>query len=127
MKNEELPTLRRFAEIGKELNFELEDFRKMHSAFRKLIFLKKCYLPSEKKQASIVFDKNRELLGERMKWINDFMKSKGFDENVFRDLTDYETCSEDYDYYYELKTPEQLKEEEEARKKKVKKKFHDKN
>lgn len=118
MENDEIPTLRRFAEIGREkLNFELEDFRRMHSAFKKLIFLKKCYLPSEKKQAKIVFDKNLELLGERMNWINDFMKSKGFDENVFRDLKNYEKCSEDYDYYYELKTPKQLKEEEEARKK----------
>ena len=118
MKNEELPTLRRFAEIGREkLNFNSEDFRKMHYAFRKLVVLRKCYLPSEKKQSSIAFDKNREEFGEKMKWINDFMKSKGFDENVFRDLTDYETCSEDYDYYYELKAPKQLKEEEEARKK----------
>ena len=118
MENEELPTLRRFAEIGREkLNFTSEDYRKMHYAFRKLAVLRKCYLPSEIKQSSIAFDKNREALGEKMNWINDYMKLKGFDEKVFRDITNYEISSEDYDYYYELKTPKQLKEEEEARKK----------
>lgn len=68
------------------------------------------------KKGKKVFDKDKELYQERMTWINNFMKSKGYNEDIFRDIDDYDLSSDDYDYYYGLKTPEQLKEEEKARK-----------
>ena len=64
-----------------------------------------------------VFTERHDEFLPKMQWINDFVRSKGFDEVVFRDTGDYDVSSADYDYYYELKTPEQLIEEEAARKK----------
>lgn len=53
----------------------------------------------------------------KMQWVNDYVKSKGFDVIVFRNLENYEISSDDYDYYYELKTISQYKKEEEERSK----------
>ena len=48
-----------------------------------------------------------EEYAEKMKWINDFMESNGFKECIFTDINKYEQSVEDYDYYYEFKTPSQ--------------------
>ena len=118
MKNE-LPTKRRIVEIGRDkLNFEYEDLKKIHHAFEKLRILEKIPVPAMMDKGEIVFNHDKEIFQERMNWINEFMDSKGYKEKIFTDIDNYRTSSDDYDYYYELKTPTQLKEEEEARKQK---------
>ena len=112
----ELPTIRRFEEIGiKDLDFSNEDLRSMHYAFRKLLILKKTPLAGMTKEAKEIFERNKPEFQEKMRWVNEFMRSKGYPEDVFRDIDCFESCSDDYDYYYELKTPKQLEEEENER------------
>ena len=116
---EELPTKRRIAEIGiNELNFNHEDLRKIHYAYQKLLVLKKGLIPEMQEEAKEIFERDKTIYQERMNWINEFVNSKGFNEKLFTNINDYKISSDDYDYYYELKTPAQLKEEEEARKQK---------
>ena len=77
-----------------------------------------------KKEESEMLAKTHErtfLLGiekynEQMQWINEFMRSKGMQEDIFTELNNYYISSDDYDYYYEFKTPTQYKKDEEKRK-----------
>ena len=52
---------------------------------------------------------------EKMTWINDFMRAHGMTEDVFTDVTDFDTSSADYDFYNEYKTPTQYQREEAER------------
>ena len=94
-----------------------EDMRSIYFAFERLEILKVLNRPKLMDIGKKVFAERHEEFLPKMQWINDFVRSKGFDEVVFRDTNDYDVSSADYDYYYELKTPEQLVEEEAARKK----------
>ena len=121
MEKVELPTKRRIEQIYREDNlFNKDDLRKVYYAFEKLLVLKKNPIPERMKGKEEVFYRDKELFQERMKWINEFMRSKGYNEDLFRNIESFKISSDDYDYYYELKTPTQLKEEEEARKKEEK-------
>lgn len=93
-----------------------DQIRQVYYAFRKLVVLKA--IPSEifTKDAKAIFLADHATYLERMLRLNNFVKSLGIDIEVFRNPYDFETSSEDYDYYYELKTPKQLIEEEAARK-----------
>ena len=51
--------------------------------------------------------------------INYIVDSLGIETVVFNNSYSFDASSEDYDYYYELKTPKQLIAEETARKKTV--------
>lgn len=117
MLKKEFKTERRISNMMKDnANFSDDDKRKIYYAFNKLTILKR--------QISDILSKTHErtfLLGiqeynEKMQWINDFMQSKGIEEHIFTDISDYKASSDDYDYYYEFKTPTQYREEEEARK-----------
>ena len=92
-----------------------DEYRKLLSAFHNLVILRK--IPSALIRASgeRTFYLKRDEYSAKMQWINDFMKSKGFPEDMFRDVTNYAVSSDDYDYYYEYKTPTQYKKDEEAR------------
>ena len=68
-----------------------------------------------KDDARADFYRNHEMYAEKMNWLNDLMRSNGYEEPIFRDVDDFITSSEDYNYYYELKTEEQLIEEETKR------------
>ena len=62
-----------------------------------------------------VFERNKIEYQAKMTFISDLIASKGYTQPVFRDTEDFEVSSDDYDYWYELKTSEQLKAEEIAR------------
>ena len=113
----ELPTKRRIIEMClKQPDCTDDQIRQVYYAFRKLVVLKA--IPSEifTKDAKAIFLADHATYLERMLRLNNFVKSLGSDIEVFRNPYDFETSSEDYDYYYELKTPKQLIEEEAARK-----------
>ncbi len=113
----ELPTKRRIIEMClKQPGCSDDQIRQIYYAFRKLVVLKA--IPSEifTKDAKAIFLADHATYLERMLRLNNFVKSLGIDIEVFRNPYDFETSSEDYDYYYELKTPKQLIEEEAARK-----------
>lgn len=113
----ELPTKRRIIEMClKQPDCTDDQIRQVYYAFRKLVVLKA--IPSEifTKDAKAIFLADHATYLERMLRLNNFIKSFGIDIEVFRNPYDFETSSEDYDYYYELKTPKQLIEEEAARK-----------
>ena len=117
----EFKTEHRITNIMNELNMDDDDVRKIYYTFDKLIILKK-NLPNtfiQMNQQTFLLDK--EIYVEKMQWINEFMKSKGMQVCIFTDVDDFFTSSEDYDYYYELKTPTQYKKDEEERKEKKKK------
>ena len=127
MKNE-LPTIRRIEEIyAKKEYIDREDLRKLYYAYEKLLILKKGLIPEMQEEAKEIFERDKKIYQERMNWINEFMNSKGYNEKLFTNIDDYKISSDDYDYYYELKTPKQLKEEEEARKQKKEAKDQNKN
>ena len=113
----ELPTKRRIIEMClKQPGCSDDQITQIYYAFRKLVVLKA--IPSEifTKDAKAIFLADHATYLERMLRLNNFVKSLGIDIEVFRNPYDFETSSEDYDYYYELKTPKQLIEEEAARK-----------
>jgi len=119
----ELPSKRRIMEICiKEPRGTDDRLRKLHYAFRKLVVLKA--IPSQvfREDARRIFYAEHAMFLEKMKEIGDIVKTIGLDLVVFRDPYDFETSSEDYDYYYELKTEKQLIEEEAAREKAAKEK-----
>lgn len=117
MSLKELPTKRRIIEIGlNDLKMSDDDLRKIFYAFRKLVVLKKIPSAVFTEDARNIFNADHETYTERMNWLNEFLNSKGYQEPIFRNPNDFNTSSEDYDYYYELKTEKQLVEEEKARK-----------
>ena len=46
----------------------------------------------------------KEEYKEKMQWINEYLRSKGMEEDVFTDMDDFETCCDDWDYYYRRRT-----------------------
>ena len=115
---QEFKTEHRISEIMKALNMTGDEVRKVYYAFDKLLVLKK-HLPLS------YIEKNRfsyqvDCQGERkyitqMLWINAFMRSKGFGEDIFRNVMDFDSCVDDYDYYNAYKTPTQYRLDEGAR------------
>lgn len=117
MLNNEIETEQRITNIMyDEYGMNVEEMTKILRAFEKLNILKKNMPEMIRKKGKRTFELKKGEYQEKMNWINDYMKLKGMKENVFTDLDSYEISSDDYDYYYELKTPTQYKEEEEARK-----------
>ena len=114
----EFRTEHRISNIMKALNMTSDEVRSVYYAFDKLFVLKKRM--SESYIAKNRFSYTMDCRGEqkyiaKMRWINEFMRSKGFTEDIFRDVTDFDTCIDDYDYYNEYKTPTQYRLDEEAR------------
>ncbi len=118
MAETEFKTEHRITEIMNKLGIYDEDVRRIYYAFENLIVLKKRVPDSLKRMNEIVFTKEKDKYMEKMKWVNECLRAYGMQENVFRDISDFETSSEDYDYYNEYKTPSQYKKEEEERKQK---------
>ena len=114
---EEVAYLQRIVEVmAKEMDMDMRNAVKVMKAFDELkIFSKK---RSEMMRATNrrTFELEKEVYKERMQWINDYMKVNGMNEDIFTQLDDFDISSDDYDYYYEFKTPTQYKKEEEARK-----------
>ena len=115
MAEREFKTEHRISEIMKTLKMNSDDVRKIYYAFDKLVILKKHMPDSYRSKNQVTFSIGKEEYMERMKWINDFMREHGMSEDVFTDVTNFETSSEDYDYYNEYKTPTQYKKDEEER------------
>ena len=117
METREFKTERRISNIMKEnSNFSDDDKRKIYHAFDRLVVLKKVFSEPFVRMNEQTFGLKSEEYIEKMQWINDFMKSKGIEEPIFTDVSSYKSSSDDYDYYYEFKTPTQYKEEEVERK-----------
>ena len=115
---QEFKTEQRISNIMKALHMTGDDVRSVYYAFDKLVVVKKHFPPSYIAKNRVNFridcDGERKYIA-KMQWINEFMRSKGFTEDIFRNVTDFDTCLEDYDYYYEYKTPTQYRLDEEAR------------
>ena len=117
---QEFKTEHRISEIMKKLQFTGDEVRSVYYAFDKLVVLKKHMSDSyiAKNRVTYTIDcKKEQIYITKMRWINEFMRSKGFPEDIFRDVTDFDTCVDDYDYYNEYKTPTQYRLDEEARRK----------
>ena len=114
---QELKSEHRISNIMKALNMTGEDVRRVYYAFDKLIILKKhfpsSYIEKNRRTYSIDCATEQEYI-TRMQWINEFMRAKGFTGVIFRNVTDFDTCINDYDYYNEFKTPTQYRLDEEA-------------
>ena len=115
MAEREFKTEHRITNIMNELNMSDDHAREVYYAFDKLLILTKRMPDSFRamNKVTFTFDKNNYM--EKMRWMNAFMREHGMTEDVFRDVTNFETCSEDYDYYNEYKTPTQYKKDEEER------------
>lgn len=112
----EIAYLRRIQQILNEKNTDTIDLVKVSKAFEDIRILRKSDSQMISKTNKRTFELNKEEYNKKMQWINEYMRLKGMDENIFTNINDYATSSDDYDYYYELKTPTQYKQEEEARK-----------
>lgn len=114
----EFKTEHRISNLMKELHLTGDEVRSVYYAFDKLLVLKKHFPPSYIAKNQFLYnvdcDSEQKYI-TKMRWINEFMRSKGFAEDIFRDVTDFDTCMEDYDYYNEYKTPTQYRLDEEAR------------
>ena len=108
----------RISNIMKGLKLTSDEVRQVYYAFDKLLVLKKHFPESyiSKNRVTYTIDcRQEQSYISTMRWINAFMRSKGFPEDIFRDVTDFDTCLDDYDYYNEYKTPTQYRLDEEAR------------
>ena len=114
----EFKTEHRISNIMKNLGMAGDDVRSVYYAFDKLVILKKrmpeSYRQRNRRSFLIDLDHDRVYVA-KMLWLNDFLRSKGFGEDLFRNVYDYYTSSDDYDYYNEYKTPTQYRLDEEAR------------
>ena len=115
---QEVKTEHRISNIMKELHMTSDEVRSVYYAFDKLLVLKKhlpqSYIAKNRVSFHIDFQKDREYIA-KMRWINEFMRSKGYPEDIFRNVEDFDTSMDDYDYYNEYKTPTQYRLDEEAR------------
>ncbi len=116
MADFEFKTMHRITEIMNEKNFEDEDVKQIYYAFDKLTIFSKNLSENFRKMGEQTFLLNKNEYKEKMQWINDFMKSKGIDYDIFTDTDSFDISSDDYDYYNEYKTPTQYKKDEEERK-----------
>lgn len=107
--------LRRIQKVLNKNNIETIELVKVSKAFEEINLLRRSASQIMRKTNERTFLLGLEKYKEKMQWINDYMKSKGFEDAVFRNPINYKTSSEDYDYYYELKTLSQYKKEEEER------------
>lgn len=116
---QEFKTEHRISNLMKALKMTGDEVRSVYYAFDKLVILKKhlpqSYIAKNRVTYTIDCQGAREYI-TKMEWINAFMRSKGFPEDIFRNVTDFDTCIDDYDYYNEYKTPTQYRLDEEARK-----------
>lgn len=112
----EIAYLRRIQQFLNEKNADTKDLVKVSKAFEDISILRKSASQMIRKTNKRTFELNKQEYNEKMQWINEYMSFKGMNEDIFTNINDYETSSDDYDYYYELKTPTQYKQEEEARK-----------
>ena len=115
MAETEFKSEHRISNIMKSLGMRAEDVRQVYYAFDKLVILKKHMPESYRAKNRATFSIVKEEYMEKMTWINDFMRAHGMTEDVFTDVTDFDTSSADYDFYNEYKTPTQYKREEAER------------
>ncbi len=116
MDSIEFETEQRLQNIVREYrNISDDEYGRLITAFDNLGILRKIPGALGHARDERTFYLKRDEFAAKMQWINDFMKSKGFPEDMFRNVTNYLISSDDYDYYYEYKTPTQYKKDEEAR------------
>ena len=119
----EFKTEHRISEIMKALKMSSDEVRSVYYAFDKLVVLKKHVSESYSSKNRVTFhidSRGQQVYIAKMRWINEFMRSKGFTEDIFRDVTDFDTSVDDYDYYNAYKTPTQYRLEGEGRQKRAK-------
>lgn len=114
---QEFKTEHRISELMKALHMTGDDVRRVYYAFDKLVILKKhlprSYIERNRRTFHIDCETQRTYITQ-MQWINEFLREKGFTGVIFRNVTDFDTCINDYDYYNEYKTPTQYRLDEEA-------------
>lgn len=109
MKITDIPTERRVTYLYRENPLiTKDDLMKLYRAFDKLVLFRKAASPYLEKSAETIFYQDLDMYQARIQWINVFLQSRGYPEGMFRNIHDYQTCVDDYDYYYELKTYEQV-------------------
>ena len=101
-----------------DMKMDSEEIVRVMAAFDDLSILKKRVSDIMRQTNKRTFELNKTEYAEKMQWINEYMNLKGMNEYIFTDLENFEISSDDYDYYYERKTPTQYKQEEEERKSK---------
>lgn len=100
-----------------DMKLDAEEIVRVMAAFDDLSILKKRASDMMRLTNKRTFELNKEKYKEKMKWINDYVKLQNtMEEDIFTNCDSFEISSDDYDYYYERKTPTQYREEEEARK-----------
>ena len=105
----DIPAERRITYLYRENpSITKDDLIKIYRAFDQLLLLRKATDPELEKSAEMIFHEELDIYQARMRWLNEFLQSKGYPEGIFRNIHDYKTCVDDYDYYYELKTYEQI-------------------
>lgn len=109
MNINDIPTERRITYLYRENPLiTKDDLITLYRAFDKLLLLRKAAIPELEKNAEMIFHEELDMYQARMRWLNEFLQSRGYPEGLFRNIQEYRTCVDDYDYYYELKTYEQV-------------------
>ena len=115
---QEFKTEHRISNIMKALHMTGDEVRSVYYTFDKLVILKKHFPQSYIAKNRVTFQidcQGEQTYIAKMRWINALLRAKGYPEDIFRDVTDFDTCLDDYDYYNEYKTPSQYRLDEEAR------------
>jgi len=101
--------------MSNDFNISRKERRTILYKFEALRILRKDMPVELKSMNRRTYTWAREEYVEKMLWINDFFQSKGY-EPVFLDPYSFDQSMEDYDFYYDIKTPSEYKKAEEERK-----------
>ena len=87
-----------------ELKLDSEEIIRVMAAFDDLCILERDTFEMMWLTNRRTFYLGKEKYKEKMQWINEYLRSKGMEEDVFTDMDNFETCSDDWDYYYRRRT-----------------------
>ena len=87
-----------------ELKLDSEEIIRVMAAFDDLCILERDTFEMMWLTNRRTFYLGKEKYKEKMQWINEYLRSKGMEEDVFTDMDNFETCCDDWDYYYRRRT-----------------------
>lgn len=100
-------------EMVHNMKLDSEEIVKVLAVFDDLSILRKRTSNMMKLTNQRTFELNKEEYKSKMLWINEYVRSKGMVRDIFTNPDDFTISSDNYDYYYERKTPTQYQKEEE--------------